>query len=246
MRLRLPVSACLLLSTICLSSIAFAQTNWQRTYGGAGADGGHSVQQTIDGGFIIAGATSSFSAGDNDVYLIKTNAQGDTLWTRTYGGPGSDQGGSVQQTTDGGYIVAGWTGSFGAGRGDFYLVKTDAQGDTLWTRVYGGPNYDWGHSVQQTTDGGYIVAGETYSFGAGRADAWLLRTDASGDTLWARTYGDQLYQMGYSVQETNDGGYIVAGFTDTVGATGLRQWLVKTDATGDTLWTRVIGGGVQY
>jgi hypothetical protein len=140
---------------------AFAQQTWERTYGGTNDDLGYSVQLTTDGGYIITGETWSFGAGYTDVYLIKTNASGDPLWTRTYGGTNHDWGNSVQQTSDGGYIIAGQTLSFGAGNWDVWLIKTNASGDTLWTRTYGGPDADKGNSVQQTTDGGYIVAGFT-------------------------------------------------------------------------------------
>jgi hypothetical protein len=125
---------------------ALAQPNpdtlWTRTYGGGSYDEAYSVQQTADGGYIVAGYTESFGAGWEDFYLVKTNSSGEPLWTRTYGGSGGDCAYSVQQTTDGGYVVAGFTYSFGAGNADFYLVKTNSQGDTLWTRTYGGSSYD--------------------------------------------------------------------------------------------------------
>jgi hypothetical protein len=134
------------------------------------------------GGYIVAGWTFSFDAGFGDVYLIKTNSNGDTLWTRTYGGSDHDWGRSVQQTTDGGHIVAGYTTSFGTGGSDFCVIKTDSLGDPLWTRTYGGSSDEWANSVQQTTDGGYIVAGYTTSFGAGNFDVMLTKLDSLGNT----------------------------------------------------------------
>ena len=219
---------------------AYGDTLWTRTYGGSGADVGYSVTQTSDGGYIVAGSTASFGAGNWDVYLVRTDTYGDTLWTRTYGGGSTDHGNSVKQTSDGGYIVAGGTESFGAGEGDVYLVKTDAVGDTLWTRTYGGGAGDIGNSVAQTSDGGYIVAGS--SFGAGLTDVYLVKTDSVGDTLWTRTYGGCDDDEGYSVAQTSDGGYIVAGRTESFGAGSGDVYLVKTDAVGDTLWTRTYGG----
>ncbi|MHC4540800.1 MAG: hypothetical protein ACYS74_13625, partial [Planctomycetota bacterium] len=179
-----------------LVEYTFAPGSFERTYGGSGDDIGSSVQQTTDGDYIVAGYTYSFGTGSSDVYLIKTDPSGDTLWTRTYGGSDIDYGYSVLQTTDGDYIVAGETQSFGAGPGDVYLIKTDPSGDTLWTRTYGGNGHDWGQSVQQTTDGGYIVSGQTNSFGPGQADVYLIKTDAVGDTLWTRTYGGYYYEEG--------------------------------------------------
>jgi len=220
-------------------------TLWTRTYGGSREDRGYSVQQTSDGGYIIAGGTESFGAGGYDVYLLKTDSSGDTLWTRTYGGSDSDWGFSVQQTSDGGYIIAGYTYSFGAGERDVYLLKTDSSGDTLWTRTYGGSREDRGYSVQQTSDGRYIIAGYTQSFGEINGDVYLLKTDSSGDTLWTRTYGGSREDRGYSVQQTSDGGYIIAGGTESFGAGERDVYLVKTDSSGDTLWTRTYGGSYQ-
>jgi hypothetical protein len=245
MRSGVLVVVCVLLAAVCLDSIASAQPTWLRTYGGTGHDWARSFQQTTDGGYILAGGTRSFGAGDFDVYLIKTDAQGDTLWTRTYGGTGYDEGQSVQRTTDGGYIVAGWAESLGAGGHDVYLVKTNASGDTLWTRTYGGAGPDGGYSVQQTTDGGYIIAGYNGSTGGG-GGAYLIKTNAQGDTLWTRTYGGVQSDVGRSVQQTTDGGYVVAGSTQSFGTGWGNVYLIKTDAQGDTLWTRAYGHGGQF
>ena len=168
--------------------------------------------------------------GDSaQVYLVKTNASGDTLWTRNYGEICDDYGESVQLTSDGGYVVAGVTISFG--NWAVYLVKTDAYGDTLWTRAYGGGSPHHGRSVQQTSDGGYIIAGFTLSFGNNWL-VYLVKTDASGNALWTRTYGGTGDNWGYSVQQTKDGGYIIAGATDSFGDS-TQVYLIKTDANGN-------------
>jgi len=222
---------------------ASGDTLWTRTYGGTNDDEGNSVQQTLDGGYIVAGYTCSFGDTLQDVYLIKTNASGDTLWTRTYGGANPDGGCSVQQTADSSYIIAGYTWSFGAGYYDVYLIKTNPSGDPLWTRTYGGAFDEGGNSVQQTSDGGYIIAGATYSFGAGNTDVYLIKTNPSGDTIWTRTYGGTYFDNGQSVRQTTDGGYIVAGYTGTIyQPSWFDVYLIKTNATGDTLWTRFFGG----
>jgi hypothetical protein len=230
-----------------LASTAIADpgdTLWTRTYGGSGQDPASCVRQTTDGGYIVVGYTDSFGAGGADFYLVRTDANGDTLWTRTYGGSGHDYGKRIQETTDGGYIIVGYTESFGAGAEDlaedFYLVKIDAKGDTLWTRTYGGSLREQAHDVQQTTDGGYIIAGWTDE--SGNCDFYLVKTDTNGDTLWTRTYGGSDTDLGYSVQQTSDGGYIFAGYTYSFGAGSTDMYLVKTDANGDTLWTRTYGG----
>jgi len=235
------LTALVVLLALAFAGPAFSQQRWERNYGGAGDDWGYSVQQTSDGGFIVAGYTTSFGDG-YQVYLVKTNANGDTLWTRAYGGSSGDGGYSVQQTSDLGYIVAGWTTSFG-NSDQVYLIKTNTSGDTLWTRTYGGSNSDWGYSVQQTSDGGYIVAGTYDNFGT-NTQAYIIKTNTSGDTLWTRTYGGTNWDYGYSVQQTTDGGYIVAGVTKSFGNWN-QVYLVKTNASGDTLWTRAYGG-VNY
>lgn len=213
---------------------------WDTTYGGDSTDVGHSVQQTLDGGYIVAGETRSFGAGLSDVYLIKTDSVGNVLWDSTYGGSLDDVGYSVKQTPDGGYIVGGNTSSF-AVNGDIYCIKTDPLGNTVWDTTYGGGSYDEGHSVGLTSDGGYVVAGRSFSFGAGLGDVYLVKIDTLGDILWDTTYGGDSSDIGYSVQQTPDQGYIITGYTLSFGGGSFDLYLVKTDSTGTTLWETTYG-----
>ncbi len=218
-------------------------TVWTKTYGGNTVDGSLSLLPVSnDTGYVIVGYTKSFGMGGYDLWLIRTDVNGDTLWTRTYGGSSDDKGRGVLATNDGGYLIIGTTESFGAGGVDIWIVRTDTNGDTLWTQTYGGMEDESGDAVQLCADGGFILAGSTESFGSGLSDFWLVRTDVNGDTLWTRTYGGSNDDVCRSAQSTVDGGYILAGSTQSFGAGGFDLWLVKTDDNGDTLWTRTIGG----
>ena len=219
----------------------FAVITFERTYGGTNSDEGLEVEQTSDQGYIIAGSTRSFGAGEYDVYLIKTDSLGDTLWTKVYGGTDWDKAQSVQQTQDGGYIIGGWTQSFGNGVSDAYLIKTNASGDIVWTRTYGGTDGDDGQCVRQTSDSGYIFVGRTNSSGAGDFDVYLVKTDVSGDSMWAKTFGSAYIDFAVCVQQTSDEGYIIVGMNGSLA--GGDVYLIKTDSLGDSLWTRVYGGG---
>jgi hypothetical protein len=199
---------------------------WDKKFGGGFSDYGYSVQQTSDGGYILTGSTNPTNTNE-EVYLIKTDSSGNTAWTKTFGGANEDKGWSVRQTTDGGYIIAGWTNSLGAGNYDVYLIKTDSSGNAAWTKTFGGANDDASRSVWQTTDGGYIIAGSTNSFGAGLNDIYLIKTDSSGDKQWNKTYGGSQSDHGYCVQQTSDSGYIVAGDTTSYGAGNSDIWLIK-------------------
>ena len=227
---------------------AMAQTPpeepWNRTFGGAGDDYGYSVQQTADGGYILAGHTYSYGAGDADLWLIKTDSNGTEGWDRTFGGAEADflDRGSVRQTSDGGYIITGYTRSYGAGDYDAWLIKTDSDGTEEWNRTFGGTGLDWGHSVQQTSDGGYIIAGRTDPYPGARADAWLIKTDSNGTEQWNRTFGTDACEYAASVQQTYDGGYILAGRTSSYGAEVIDAWLIRTDSNGIEEWNRTFGG----
>jgi hypothetical protein len=217
-------------------------TLWTRAYGGGGYDAAQSIQETHDGGYIVVGDTYSFGAGGRDIWLLKLDADGDTLWSRTYGGADYEYGRCVKQTTpDNGYVITGYTRSFGAGGYDVYLIKTDADGDTLWTKTYGGSGLDYGTSVQQTFDGGYVVAGYSTSFGAGDRNVYLIKTDADGLESWARTTEGLYPATPQEVQQTPDGGYIIAGSADEHGA-----YLMKTDSLGLAVWQRTYGGAYHY
>ena len=206
---------------------------WSKTYGGTNYEDAYFVQQTSDGGYIVAGVTNSFGAGGHDIFLIKTDASGNLQWAKTYGGTNYDYAYSVQQTSDGGYIVAGLTTSFGASGYDIFLIKTDGNGNIIWAKTYMGIYEDGAYYVQQTSDGGYILTGYTSSFGAGDYGIFLIKTDANGNIIWTKTYGGTGDEQAYSVKQTSDGGYIVAGRTRSFGAGSWDVFLVKTDANGN-------------
>jgi ribosomal protein S11 len=246
---------------------------WAKTYGGTDDYYATSVQQTSDGGYIVAGWIESFDVNFEDIFLIKTDANGNIIWAKNYGRiyyveearsvQQTSDGGyivagdpsliktdangniiwtktyeetaaySVQQTSDGGYIVAGRIHSFGAGSADILIIKTDANGNIIWAKTYGGTDWDGARFVQQTSDGGYIVAGTTWSFGTGGYDIILIKTDANGNIIWAKTYGGTGNEESFSVQQTSDGGYIVAGRTSSFGAGYSDIFIIKTDANGN-------------
>ena len=229
------------LAIIALSGTVNAQITFQKTIGGANFDRGYSVQQTSDGGYIITGSYSAPFAVFSDVYLVKTDSLGNLLWTKSFGGLSNDVGRFVQQTFDGGYIIVGTTYSFGAGNEDIYLIRTDANGNSLWTKTFGGSNGDEGFFVQQTTDSGYIFTGRTYSFPPGYSDVYLVKTDENGDTLWTKTFGGAHNDEGYCVRQI-PGGYIIGGTTMSFGAGSYDILLIKTDIIGNPLWANTYGG----
>jgi uncharacterized delta-60 repeat protein len=221
---------------------ADGSVTWQYTYGEASYDVAYSIQQTADGGYIVAGRTSSFGTVGGDAWVMKLDSFGSVAWQYTYGSNGLDEARSIQQTTDGGYIVAGLTASFGAGGYDAWVLKLNADGSIAWENTYGGNNDDNANSIQQTADGGYIVAGRTYSLSTVSYDAWVLKLNADGSIAWQKSYGDIGTDEAKSIQQTADGGYIVAGITDSFGAGNGDAWVLKLNAYGSVVWQNTYGG----
>jgi predicted secreted protein len=214
---------------------------FNKTYGGIGNDYASVVVQTSDGDYVIAGSTDSFGTGSQDLWLIKTDSEGNMKWNSTFGGASYDYASSVVQTRDGGYALAGYTESFGAGSADAWLVKTDSDGEMVWTQTFGGKGYDEAYSVVQTSDEGYALAGATTSFGAGFLDFWLVKTESYGNMQWNNTFGGEGDDEAYSVVQTSDNGYTIAGYTNSTGKGGYDVWLVKTDSAGKVQWTQTHG-----
>ena len=215
---------------------------WQKTYGGNAIDSAASIQQTADGGYIVAGLTVSFGAGSADFWIIKLSSAGDVEWQKTYGGNEWDQARFIRQTADGGYVVTGEGKPSGAVNYDFWVLKLFSNGDVEWQKTYGGSDQDRARCVQQTIDGGYIITGNTKSFGAGPPDFWVLKLSSVGDVEWQKTYGGNAWDSGGSVHQTADGGYIVAGYTESFGAGGGDIWILKLFSNGDVEWQKTYGG----
>ena len=247
---------------------AAGSIQWQKSYGGSGYDSATSIQQTTDGGYIVAGRTSSNDInvsgnhGGYDVWIIKLDASGNLSWQKTFGGTGTDIAYSIRQTTDGGYIAAGSTSSadgdvtgYHAGNGtDFWIIKLNASGALTWQKCLGGTQYDQAYDIRQTIDGGYIAGGSTASHDGdvtasyGNYDLWITKLDALGNLTWQKTLGGSLNEEAFSIIQTNDGDYVVAGYSNSndVTVTGNHgnndYWLTKIDTSGNLLWEKLLGG----
>jgi hypothetical protein len=215
---------------------------WNKTYGGAGTDYVNSIICTTDGGYLMVGQTNSWGSGGYDLDVIKTDSLGNMLWNRTYGGAGNDKAYGTVNTNDGGYAIVGNTDSYGAGLVDYWLVKLDSSGIMQWNKTYGGTNGDAAFSLVQTPDGGYAMTGGILSFGAGNHDYWLVKTDSAGNMQWNKTYGGPETDICRSLIRTSDGGFALAGFTNSSGNGGYDVWIVKTDGNGNMQWNKTYGG----
>jgi hypothetical protein len=285
----------ILASSSPISLVGASSEMWSRTYGSAGQEGAYAVVETSDGGFAMAGLTFSFGAVGGDFWLVKTDADGNMEWNQKYGGAETEIAYSLVETPDGGYALAGYTYSFGAGNNDFWLVKTDQYGNMEWNRTYGGAEFDRACSLIVASDGGLVLAGykdlqvnyvganfwliktdaygniewnQTYSNGVDRANSvietsdggyvlagsvgfwtpqacWLVKTDENGFMDWDKTYGDLRgleEEVARSIVEVSDRGYVLAGYTESLGAGGKDFWLIKTDAKGTMEWNQTYGG----
>ena len=223
---------------------------WQKTFVGSGADYAYFIQQTFDEGFVVIGDSgTSFGEGLGNFWVLKLDSAGDIEWQKVFGGNGWDRARFIQQTIDGGYIIAAVTNKTGnLGNDDAWILKLSSDGAIEWQRTYRGKNDDNTVSIQQTLDGGYIVAGSTSSFGAGEDDFWVLKLDFTGSIEWQKTYGGSGWDFAQSIQQTLDGGYVVAGATSSfieapqIGEKPTDFWVLKLDPSGFIEWQKTYGG----
>jgi hypothetical protein len=216
---------------------------WMVTYGGNLLDFGIEAIQTPDGGYIVVGATCSFGSIGEDVWLIKTDSQGQLEWEKFYGGIGRDFGSDVKITSDGGYIITGSTGSYGNGKQDVWLIKTDENGEMLWDKTFGGVEWDHGNELLITSDGGYLIIADSEHTGGPSGKAWLIKTDSAGNKLWDKIFGPVGHNSGNSIDFTSDGGIIIIGSSYVPGETdSYDAWLIKTDIDGNKLWDKKFEG----
>lgn len=207
--------------------------SWSQTWGGAATDKGLSVAITRDGGYVVSGETYSFGAGSNEMFVVKYTANGKVSWNKTWGGSGQDHGHTIVSTVDGGYLVTGMTQSFGIANEDMVIAKYDANGNLSWNKTWGGLNSDWGQSITATNDNGYLVSGYTNSFGAGGEDIFISKYTFNGTLSWSKTWGGASHEECGPVVITTDGGFLIAGRTDSYGSGGLDMFMSKYDNVGE-------------
>ena len=214
---------------------------WSHTFGGGEYDTPYGMVRTVDGGYALFGNTNSFGAGGQDMWLVKTDANGGGLWSQTYGSDGYENGYRIAPMSDGGFVLCGSTDSLAVwGEQDAWLVRTDAFGDTLWTSAFGGQFGDFVFSAEQTPDGGVIAGGATVPFDGADPDYFVVKTDANGNGMWTRSFGGDGDDECLQVRVLADGGYILSGATETAGTDYYQLWIIRLNADGDSLWSRVL------
>ena len=220
---------------------------YQRHFGSPNIEIGRSIDETTDSSFIVTGFTDININAGYDVLLLKLSKNGDSLWFKTLGGSQWDFGYSIHQTADKGYIIAGGTYSYGAGNEDMWLIKTDVNGDTVWTKTYGGRLNDEARSVRQTKDGGYILTGTTHSFGDSLGAVYVVKTDNVGDTLWTQRISATYEQDGTDIIECANGDFALCGrsFNDS-GAVSARMLLARLHSNGQIVWVKYFGQDSVY
>lgn len=222
---------------VLLSTGLFAQQiKWEGTYGGAGFEDAHVVHEIPGEGYIVMGTSASFGTGSNDCMMLKLDMNGNELWMKTYGGSGDEDAHYGVITSDGGFAMISYSNSFGGGDYDFYVIRTDENGDTLWTRTYGDSLDQHGYCIQETPDGGFVLVGKSVRDSTGYTDVWVIKTDSAGNEEWGNYYGDSLDDYARFVELTDDGGYIIVGTTHNTDSGDAEMYLIKTDSVGNVGW----------
>ncbi|MCD6573486.1 MAG: hypothetical protein J7K95_05280 [Thermoplasmata archaeon] len=212
---------------------------WNKTYGGGRADFGEDIIKTSDNGYVMVGVTETFDL-KGDVWVIKLDSEGNEIWNRTYGSWGeSDWAESVLETEDG-YLICGFTASYGSKEWDIWLLKIDKEGNEIWNRTYGYWDMEWSYKLLKVKDG-YLIMGETTSTSTGWNDILLIKVDENGSEIWSRRYGGRDVEIGYDIKETKDG-FIITGTTYSYNIGSFDIWLLKVDKNGNEIWNKSFGG----
>jgi hypothetical protein len=218
-----------------------AQNLFEIVYTGVGYDNARSIIQTVDSGYAIAGSSTSYGGGTMDAFILKVDKLGAVEWIKDYGGNNVDRINSIRTTLDNGFILAGFSNSFGLGGYSVYLIRTDSNGDTLWTKTIGGLDWSFGNYAEQTNDTGFIVAGSTYNTSGMNEDIWLIKLDSIGGIMWEKKYGGINQEFSIKAIECDNGDYAIVGATNSFGFGNKDVFLIRTNSIGDTLWTKAIG-----
>jgi len=218
-----------------------------RTFGTTFYDYGWGVDETFDGGAIIVGVKEYSDDRTRDILLIKVDEDGFGLWEKSFGGPDNEEAYAVKQCMNGGYILAGYSNSYGAAS-EVYVVKTDSYGKLEWDKTYGGPNLDRAYEIIETHDGHFIIVGVTNSPGIshGNDDIWLQKIDGQGNTIWRNAYGESNHEVGYDVVELPDGGFLVLGYKNFYDVSGKDIYLIRTDSVGTIVWAKTYGSSMVF
>ncbi|HOY30312.1 MAG TPA: T9SS type A sorting domain-containing protein [Bacteroidales bacterium] len=235
------------LDQFCIYELnAYGDTLWLNHYGTDSLEYANQIIQTVDGGYATVGYSSGCYSNYRNIYLVKTTNTGVVSWTKQIGGQGRENGTAIVQNVSGEYFIGGTSSYNSNGLLDFYLVKTNVNGDTLWTKKYGGSQSEEANSMRQTSDGGFILSGYSESFSFGSKDFYVVKTNSAGDTLWTKHYGGSLAEISKSVRQSSDGGYIMTGYSQSFGISTENMYVVKTNSLGDTLWTKTYGQAGRY
>ncbi|MCJ7578957.1 MAG: hypothetical protein MUP98_00300, partial [Candidatus Aminicenantes bacterium] len=225
---------------LIFTSFLTLNAQWVKTYGGSKDDYASSILQTFDGGYIVAGSSKSFGAGDFDFQIFKLKSDGTIEWQKTFGDYLPDHANSIRQTNDGGYIIGGSITIYNSPK-QFWIIKLSIDGDIMWQRRYDYFFDSYAYSLQETNDGGYIVAGNDWISGTQTNDIIILKLSFDGTVEWTKTYAGGVDDIPSSIQQTSDSGYIVAGNTTSYGAGASDIWILKLASDGSIEWQKTYG-----
>lgn len=228
---------------LIIKSDGAGNEQWRKVYGGAKPDFPYHMLATNDGNFFLVGYSQSYGGGDYDILLMKVNpSNGDIIWQKTYGSNGNDLARDVIATHDGNYMIVGWSKAAGQTDNNANLIKIKPDGEVIWSKLYGTPEHDYGNCIQKTSDGGYIMIGQTFGFGTANGDAWLVKLNGSGDTTWTKRFGGAQNDEGYYITVAPDGGFVFLVRDSSNAGKDIDVRIIKTDANGGIVWNKVYGG----